>query len=545
MRNGFNNFMQFSLKTKILIVFIAIITVSGICTASYIMMNRQVVTTSQNYADAEDIAEDRIESVVEEEIKVAQDTDEHVEEIVAEENQDEEKEVTFKDQKVKIPKSKVAAANSSEDAERNKKTGGNSINQEQANKMFQNEGQHSNGIDVSAHQGRINWAQVAASGVDFAMIRCGFRGQTAGSIYEDAYFKTNVSGATANGIKVGIYFYSTAVNETEALEEAAWVVSKIAAYRITYPVVYDFEDFGAYRCAGVDGGQATRNAQTYLNYISSAGYEPMMYANKNDISTRMSRGSFGCKFWLAHYTTQTDYKGSFNMWQYTSRGSVPGISGNVDMNVAYFSYGNTASAKHTHEYTEVVKKSEIEATCTQEGSRTLRCSCGDTQTQVIPKKEHTWTEWETVTKPTTEKEGLQKRTCSVCHTEETKNVDKLKPDTNTNHNTSGDNNTNTNNPTTCSHEYEEIESTRVLPTCKKDGSVETKCKNCGEKGPTKIIKATGQHSWGDWITEKEATAVEQGLKHRECSVCHEQETEVIPSTGEKPSDDITEENKTE
>ena len=238
----------------------------------------------------------------------------------------EENEVTIGDKKIEVPKSTVAPVNSSEDAEKNKKTGGESVSQAQANTMFENVGTKSFGIDVSAHQGKINWAQVKASGVDFAIIRCGFRGQSVGKIYEDAYFKTNVSGATANGVKVGIYFYSTAINENEALEEAAWVISKIKTYRITYPVVYDFEDFGAYRCSSVGGAQATSNANTFLNLVRNAGYEPMMYANKSDITTRMSRSSFNCKFWLAHYTTQTNYQGNYNMWQYTSRGSVNGIS---------------------------------------------------------------------------------------------------------------------------------------------------------------------------------------------------------------------------
>ena len=98
--------------------------------------------------------------------------------------------------------------------------------------------------------------------------------------------------------------------------------------------------------------------------MKSKGYEPMMYANKNDITRKMSRSSFSCKFWLAHYTENTDYKGSFNMWQYTSNGHVPGISGRVDMNIAYFNYGKVAEAKHTHNYNTLVGK-ENPATCTK------------------------------------------------------------------------------------------------------------------------------------------------------------------------------------
>ena len=439
-----------SLKTKvILIALVSVIIVSGIGAGAYWKLGKtsevsaKVGDSNNKYSMEEEIAP----TIKEEVISVSQDLSPQEEQSAEDEK---EEVVEFKDKKVTVPKSTVAAVNSSEDAERNKKNGGQSVNQTQANEMFQNEGTHSNGIDVSAHQGRINWAQVAASGVDFAIIRCGFRGQSVGAIYEDAYFKTNVAGATANGIKVGIYFYSTAVNENEALEEAAWVVKKISTYRITYPVVYDFEDFGAYRCAGVGGAQATSNALTFLNFVRSNGYEPMMYANKSDITSRMSRGSFNCKFWLAHYTSQTDYKGSFNMWQYTSRGSVPGIAGNVDMDVAYFSYGATAAPKHEHNYSEIVKNGVKDSTCTEKGSKTLRCSCGETITEEIPLKEHKYSAWQVVTEATTEKEGLEKRVCSVCKKEETRKINKLKSNNtanvaNTTNTSNNDNKTNTAN----------------------------------------------------------------------------------------------------
>ena len=269
-----------------------------------------------------------------------------------------------------------------------------------------------------------------------------------GKIYEDAYFKTNVSGATANGVKVGIYFYSTAINENEALEEAAWVISKIKTYRITYPVVYDFEDFGAYRCSSVGGAQATSNANTFLNLVKNAGYEPMMYANKSDITTRMSRSSFNCKFWLAHYTTQTNYQGNYNMWQYTSRGSVNGINGNVDMDIAYFSYGDTAKPRHEHNFSELVKNSKKEPTCTEDGSQVMRCSCGDTEVQVIKKLGHKFGEWTIVKEATTSEEGKKTRKCSVCGFEETQAIEKIKVNSNTTTatNTSVSNTTGMNTP---------------------------------------------------------------------------------------------------
>ena len=307
------------LKSKIAIIaIISVVSITGIGFFAYTKLSKKEViqTVGAQTNKLVGIEEEKVEEVKEQVIAVRKDTTpDNPQEV---EDDGEEETVKYKGKEVKVPKSKVAAVNSSEDAERNKKTGGASVSQDQAANMFENVGQKSMGIDVSAHQGKINWAQVRQSGVEFAMIRCGFRGQTSGGIYEDAYFKTNVAGATANGVKVGIYFYSTAVNENEALEEAIWVTKKISTYRITYPVVYDFEDFGAYRCANVGGAQATSNALTFLNFVKSNGYEPMMYANKSDITNRMSRGSFGCKFWLAHYTSQTDYAGNYNMWQYTS-----------------------------------------------------------------------------------------------------------------------------------------------------------------------------------------------------------------------------------
>ena len=300
-----DKFLSLSMKMKVITILVPVLIVGVV--AGVVIVNNQNNKTEFVSAEAAasknlGLKEEVIPEIKEEVVLVAQDTT--IDESLKEK---EEEVVKYKDKEVKIPKSKVSSVKSSEDAETNKKTGGNKVSQEQAQTMFENVGQKSMGIDVSHHQGRINWAQVKASGVEFAIIRVGYRGQTSGGIYEDAYFKTNMSGAIANGIKVGVYFYSTAINETEALEEAAWVVKKIAPYSVTFPVVYDFEDFNSKRCANVGGAQATSNALTYLNFVKANGYEPMMYANKNDITTRMSRSSFNCKFWLAHYTSQTDY----------------------------------------------------------------------------------------------------------------------------------------------------------------------------------------------------------------------------------------------
>lgn len=521
---------KMSLKIKILIgvITIAILAI-GIVLFNKFSVKTENIATSANTKKL--AVEEVVTEVKEEIIVVAQDVD-----IIETEEEEEQEEVTFKDKTVKVPKSTVAPVNSAEDAEANKKTGGESVSQSQVDQMFQNEGTHSKGIDVSAHQGKINWAQVAASGVEFAIIRCGFRGQTAGKIYEDAYFKTNVAGATAAGIKVGIYFYSTAINENEALEEAAWVVKKISTYRITYPVVYDFEDFGAYRCSSVNGAQATSNALTFLNFVKANGYEPMMYANKSDITSRLSRGSFPCKFWLAHYKSKTDYTGSYNMWQYTSKGSVPGISGNTDMNIAYFNYGTVAEPKHTHDYKEEVKNSLVKPTCLKTGSKTMRCSCGESQTIEIQKLKHEFGEWEVTKEPTKNEAGEETRICTLCkkekETREFSNKDKntntnstenimntnvVGNNTNTNTNTvvnntntntttnTVGNNTNTSSNTTGNttnttggtglgtHEDDfSILVSKEEPTCYKDGKEIYKCSKC-DKTQEKILEKTGNH----------------------------------------------------
>ena len=169
---------------------------------------------------------------------------------------------SFSDKKIKIVKAKV----SDEEDGKVQDKGGDHVSE------FEVVGAYK-GIDVSHHNGTINWAAVKAAGYDFAIIKVGGRGYGSGAIYQDTQFKNNINGATANGIKVGIYFYSAALNEQEALEEAAWTCEQIKYYRITYPVVYDFEEFGVHRNAGTSGAQATANAKAFLDYVASKGFE--------------------------------------------------------------------------------------------------------------------------------------------------------------------------------------------------------------------------------------------------------------------------------
>ncbi|MCR4650551.1 MAG: hypothetical protein K5662_02230 [Lachnospiraceae bacterium] len=194
------------------------------------------------------------------------------------------------------------------------------------------------GIDVSKWNGNIDWKAVKNSGVSYVIIRCGYRGSKTGALVEDPTFKKNIKGATAAGLKVGIYFFSQAVNEVEAVEEASMTISLINGYRISYPVFLDVEDSGG-RGDGIDAATRTKVINAYCQTIRNSGYTPGVYANKSWLTSKFSPGKLsGCKIWLAQYNTEPTYNGRFDMWQYSSKGSVSGISGNVDMNLSYLGY---------------------------------------------------------------------------------------------------------------------------------------------------------------------------------------------------------------
>lgn len=206
----------------------------------------------------------------------------------------------------------------------------------------------SNGIDVSKWQGKIDWQKVKASGIEFAFIRIGYRGED-GKLYKDANADYNIQQAQKAGVLVGVYFFSTAVNETEALEEANWTLNAIEGYSISYPVVYDCEGYksSGSRMNGLSAAQRTKNAVTFLNAVKNAGYDAMFYAPRNDVLTSeywdMTQIASKYKVWIAQYPAVTypakdkpDYSGVCHAWQYTDKGTVPGIDGGVDMVVCYF-----------------------------------------------------------------------------------------------------------------------------------------------------------------------------------------------------------------
>lgn len=214
------------------------------------------------------------------------------------------------------------------------------------------------GIDVARYQGTIDWAQVAASGIDFAMVRVGYRADISREICADTNAKYNMQEAQKNGIKVGVYFFSTATTTEEAKAEAGWVADYISKYQITYPVAYDCEGFDRPESPQYHLSNAERTdiAIAFLQEIYNRGYTPMFYASMGELSgnakwdTDRLQGSY--RIWVSQYpsvpypdTAKSSYTGTHAMWQYTNRGTVAGIDRPVDVNVAYFGYEGTAQAQ--------------------------------------------------------------------------------------------------------------------------------------------------------------------------------------------------------
>lgn len=193
------------------------------------------------------------------------------------------------------------------------------------------------GIDVSKWNKEIDWEIVKAEGVDFAIIRCGYRGSTSGWLVEDPYFYKNLEGARKAGIKVGVYFFTQAVDLVEAVEEASMVVSLLGDTKLDYPVFIDTEGAGGNgRADSLDPGTRTAVVNAFCRTIENAGMTSGVYASRNWYLNNLNRDELNDqKVWLAEYRQTPEYDGRYDMWQYTSSGAVAGIEGRVDLNISY------------------------------------------------------------------------------------------------------------------------------------------------------------------------------------------------------------------
>ena len=194
------------------------------------------------------------------------------------------------------------------------------------------------GVDVSQYQGSVDWAAAAADGIDFVMIRCGYRGYSKGALNEDPFFRENIAGALANGLDVGVYFFSQATSVREALEEADYCLSLIEGCDVRFPVVFDWEPItnAGSRTKSYAGLDVTAFAAAFCDAVAAKGYTPMCYFNPTlayftlDLAKIQQYGN-----WLAHYKPVSDYPYDYQMWQYGSEGTVAGIKGRCDLDIAF------------------------------------------------------------------------------------------------------------------------------------------------------------------------------------------------------------------
>ena len=203
------------------------------------------------------------------------------------------------------------------------------------------------GIDVSVYNGRVNWGLVKRDGIEFAFIRAGFRGYgSKGTLNEDPYYKLNMQGARQAGVPVGVYFVTQAINENEAREEAYWVLERVRNYKIDYPIAIDIEAPGLEnpndipRTQNLDKNTRKRIARAFCETIQNAGYRPIIYCNVNWAYNYLNMSELSAyDTWIASYRdNDPGYNGKYSIWQYTSKGQVGGVLGNVDRNICYKKY---------------------------------------------------------------------------------------------------------------------------------------------------------------------------------------------------------------
>lgn len=199
------------------------------------------------------------------------------------------------------------------------------------------------GIDVSRWNEDINWDKVKEAGIEYAIIRAGYRGSVTGTLVEDKYFRKNIESAIKAGIPVGLYFFTQATTEVEAVEEASMVLALCKEYDITYPIFIDTEKAGENgRANELDKKKRTAVCQTFCETIRNGGYKAGIYASKNWFENKLDMNllSDDIYIWLAQYGDEVTYDGKYHMWQYTSSGRVLGIEGRVDLNLSFLEPAN-------------------------------------------------------------------------------------------------------------------------------------------------------------------------------------------------------------
>lgn len=199
------------------------------------------------------------------------------------------------------------------------------------------------GVDVSEWQENVNWKKVKADGVQFAFIRAGVRGYSSGTVFEDVTARKNLEGANKAGVPAGVYFYTMAVNEKEAVEEADMVLDLIKDYKISWPVVIDVERESGARTEVLTPAERTDIVIAFCERVKTAGYTPMIYCNMRMFVEKLELERLeGYEKWFAQYFSAPYYPYEYGIWQYTSSGTVDGIRGTADLNISFKDYGSIA-----------------------------------------------------------------------------------------------------------------------------------------------------------------------------------------------------------
>lgn len=306
-------------------------------------LNKILVETQEETAEEESSSVEELESLMEEALSSDDTTSEELNQIIEAVADSGAGPVAVKD----IEELEVVEDNSSEPSREDAEVSDSGTEDTSSSNQIYEVNQLVYGIDVSRWQGDIDWSKVAADGITFAMIKCG--GGDDG-LYEDRKFKQNIQGALANGIQVGIYFYSGATDAKTAYDEASFCINLIKDYQITYPVAFDWE------LKTGDYDQVTQACETFCNVVKSYGYQPMVYSNRNRWYDNFDGEKLAGKFkvwmacyWSEYYYTSTrwaygddlaSFKWHYDMWQYGVTDTVDGIDGYVDMNIAFFGYAN-------------------------------------------------------------------------------------------------------------------------------------------------------------------------------------------------------------
>lgn len=193
------------------------------------------------------------------------------------------------------------------------------------------------GIDVSKWQGDIDFSKLKKAGVEFIILRIGSQTGINGDNFVDSKFVQNIENANAVGIPVGIYFYSYASTKEKAISDAKWIVEQIKDYKVDLPIAFDWENWSTFNDFNISFFGLTNIAKSFMNTIKKYGYDAMLYSSKNYLENIWMPTEY--PVWLAHYTENTDYTGSYEYWQMSSNGYVDGINGNVDINIRYLKEG--------------------------------------------------------------------------------------------------------------------------------------------------------------------------------------------------------------